>query len=141
MNRRFGKEFNSSKSELFRAIPKSLSEPIRKKFRFSFVANRSNINSSSIRNFNPIEYESFRSRISIINLEWIIVLDRNLILVNQNYSGPFQNFFPNDSEPIRKKFQFSFVENRSNINSTPSDPLQFNSRLQSDSIRIIPISD
>ena len=50
------------------------------------------------------------------------VLYKNLILVNQSYSGSFQTFFPNDSEPIRKKFRFSFVAKRSKINSTQSDP-------------------
>ena len=42
----FGLEFNPSESELFRAIPKCFSEPIRKTFRISFDEKCSKINPS-----------------------------------------------------------------------------------------------
>ena len=44
------------------------------------------------------------------------------MLANQSYSEPFQNLFPNHSEPIRKTFLISFDGNRLKIN-----PTRFNS--------------
>ena len=75
----YGLEFNPSESELFRAIPKSVSEPIRKTYSISFKGNRLKINpaqSDSIRDFNPNESKSsFQSDIELIQIGNVVRID------------------------------------------------------------------